>query len=65
MATSVSRRLNILYMYTFRDFLLQMGRHGRIIWLLDLQLAVQSLLITANAVSSNPTQARCIRYTIM
>ena len=40
MATSVSRRLNILYMYTLRDFLLQMAAMVVIIWLLDLQLAV-------------------------
>jgi hypothetical protein len=35
MATSVSRRLNILYMYTFRDFILQMGSPYQISCLTD------------------------------
>jgi hypothetical protein len=30
-----------------------------IVWLLDLQLPVQSVPITTNAVSSNPAQVRC------
>ena len=32
---------------------------------LDLQLPMQSVPITTNVVSSNPAQARCIRYNIM
>ena len=36
-----------------------------IAWQLDLQLHMQSVPITTNVVSSNPTQARCTQYTIM
>jgi len=36
-----------------------------IIWWLDLQLPMQSLLITTNIVSSNPAWAMCTRYNIM
>jgi len=32
---------------------------------LDLQLHMQSVHITTNVVSSNPTQAMCTRYNIM
>ena len=35
-----------------------------IVWLLDLPLPMQSVLIKAKVVSSNPTQARCTRYNI-
>ena len=38
---------------------------GVIIWLLDLQLPMQSVPITTNIVSSNPAQTRCTRYNIM
>ena len=34
-------------------------------WLLDLQLPMQSVPITTNVVSLNPTQARCTRYNFM
>jgi len=33
--------------------------------MVDLQLPMQSVPITTNFVSSNPTQARCTRYNIM
>jgi hypothetical protein len=36
-----------------------------IVWLLDIQLHVQSVHITTNVVSSNPTHVRCTRYIIM
>ena len=36
------------------------GRHGR-----DLQLPMQSVLITTEVVSTNPTQTRYTRYNIM
>jgi len=36
-----------------------------IVWYLDLQLAVQSVPITTEVVSLNPTQARCTRYNNM
>ena len=36
-----------------------------IVWLLNIQLHVQSVHITTNVVSSNPTQVRCTRYIIM
>jgi hypothetical protein len=36
-----------------------------IIWLLDLQLPVQSVPITTNVVSLNPAQTKCTRYNIM
>ena len=42
-----------------------MGAVVVIVWLLDLQLPIQSLPITTNVVSSNPVQARCNRYNIM
>jgi hypothetical protein len=32
---------------------------------LDLRLTMQSVPITTNVVSSNPTQVRCTRYNIM
>ena len=35
-----------------------------IVWLLDLQLPVQSVHITTKVVSVNPAQARCTRYNI-
>ena len=36
-----------------------------IIWLLDLQLPMQSVPITTNVESSNPIQVRCTQYNIM
>ena len=36
-----------------------------IVWLLDLQLPMQSVFITTKVVSSNPAKARCIRYKFM
>jgi len=36
-----------------------------IVWLLHLQLPVQSVPITTEVVSSNPAQARCTRCNIM
>jgi hypothetical protein len=36
-----------------------------IIWYLDLQLPMQSVPITTEVVSSNPTQMRCTQYNIM
>jgi hypothetical protein len=36
-----------------------------IVWLLDLQLPVQSVPITINVVCSNPAQAMCTQYNIM
>ena len=36
-----------------------------IVWLLDLQLPIQSMPITTNIVSLNPVQARCTRHNIM
>jgi len=36
-----------------------------ILLLLDLQLLMQSVPITTDVVSSNPTQTRCPRYNIM
>ena len=36
-----------------------------VVWYLDLQLPMQSVPITTNIVSSNPTQARCTIYNIM
>jgi len=36
-----------------------------IVWQLDLQLPMQSVLITTNAVSSNPAQAKYTRYNII
>jgi hypothetical protein len=38
---------------------------GVIVWKLVLQLPVQSVPITTNIVSSNPTQAGCTRYNIV
>ena len=40
-------------------------QHHVITWYLDLQLPVQSVLITTEAVSTNSAQARCTRYKIM
>jgi hypothetical protein len=36
-----------------------------IVWQLNLQPSMQSVPITANIESSNPAQARCIRYNIV
>jgi len=36
-----------------------------IVWLLDLQLPLESVPITTNVVSSNHAQTRCTRYNIM
>ena len=36
-----------------------------IVWLLDLQLLVQTMPITTNVVSSNPAQARSTPFNIM
>ena len=36
-----------------------------IVWLLDLQLHVQSVHITTDVVSLNPAHAECTRYNIM
>jgi len=36
-----------------------------IIWMLDLQLPMQSVPITTKVVSSNLAKARCTQYTIM
>jgi hypothetical protein len=36
-----------------------------IVWLLDLQLPVQSVPITTNVVSLNPAHGECTRYNIM
>jgi hypothetical protein len=36
-----------------------------IVWSLDLQLPMQSVPITTNVVSLNPTQVRYTRYNIM
>jgi len=36
-----------------------------IVWYFNLQLPMQSVHITTNVVSSNPSQARCTRYSIM
>jgi hypothetical protein len=36
-----------------------------IVWLLDLQLTMQSVPITTKVLSSNPAQVRCTRYNIM
>jgi len=36
-----------------------------IVWLLDLQLPMQSVPIATNVVSSNPAQMRCTLYNIM
>ena len=41
------------------------SRRGRDHMELDLQLPMQSVLITTNVVSSNPAQARCSGYNIM
>jgi len=41
------------------------GRRGRGRMVVDFKLPMQSVPITPNVVSSNPTQARCIRYNIM
>jgi len=36
-----------------------------IVWLLDLQLPMQSVPITTNVVSSNSIQMMCTQYTIL
>ena len=41
---------------------LQRGRRGRDRMVVDLQLPVQSVPITTEIVSSNPTRARCTLY---
>jgi hypothetical protein len=49
-------------MYTFRDFILQMGRHGRYHMVIGFTACCAILAYHVNAVSSNPTQTRCTRY---
>ena len=41
------------------------GRRGRNRMVVDLQLLMQSVLITTKVVGSNPDQAMCTRYNIM
>ena len=49
----------IIYLLTNEAFVVM------IVWQLDLQLPMQSVLITTNVMSSNPAQMRCTRYHIM
>jgi len=50
---------NINYITNFR------GRCGRDRMVVGLKLPMQSVPITINVVRSNPTRARCSRYSIM
>jgi hypothetical protein len=49
-----------LHFYWFRGVVVVV-----MVWYLDLQLPMQSVPITTNVVSSNPTQARYTRYNIV
>ena len=58
----ICNAVRVLYMYPPHIF-------GAVvvvmIWYLDLQIPIQSVPIITNVVSSNFTQARCIRYKII
>jgi len=54
----------VLLLFLYLDHLI--ARKSVLAWvLLNLQLHMQSVPNTTNAVSSNPTRARCTRYNIM
>ena len=54
----IHQKYACLLYYPYQNLHFTWGFHGVIIWQLDLQLPMQSVPITSNVVSLNPTQSK-------